>query len=588
MKSSEAPYLADWFAISLRWLSLMGFSTGLALSTGLTLETGAALLFGSLWNVFITVLALQNRRLPYQRPLNLLADVAIGLFVFQNNGGVQGILPWASVLPLFTASIYYELRGGLLASVVIAAAELGLAYLYQGQEFALSVLGGIAGFNLLVGLAFGGASRMLMNQIRHIYQNTLQVRQSAERKAALIERNRLQTFIRMVETISSTLNYRLVLDAVLDLCAGALGLDEQHRSDLVCVVLLFADHDLRIEAARGLSAHDLRETFPAEAGLLHKSLESAEVSLGENPAADPELGRIMVMQTCKTALVVPLRRGVNAYGMLLFGHPEAGFFNPERVELLEMIGHQAVISIQNARLYQDLESEKERIVQSQEEARKKLARDLHDGPIQSVAAIAMRADVARHMLSRSTQEANNELTKIEEVARRTTKELRHMLFTLRPLALETEGLEVALKTMAEKTRETYQQNVQVDVEATVVDQLELNKQTVVFYLAEEAVNNARKHAQAPVIYVRLRRIPQEPTIALLEILDSGRGFDVQEVMGSYDKRGSLGMVNLQERTDLISGLLQIDSAPGKGTRIRVFIPLTEEAADRLQRGKLGK
>jgi len=68
---------------------------------------------------------------------------------------------------------------------------------------------------------------------------------------------------------------------------------------------------------------------------------------------------------------------------------------------------------------------------------------------------------------------------------------------------------------------------------------------------------------------------------LLEVRDDGVGFDVAAVNRSYDQRGSLGMVNLRERTELVNGVLNIQSASGKGTRVQVYIPLTEEAADRL-------
>jgi signal transduction histidine kinase len=71
----------------------------------------------------------------------------------------------------------------------------------------------------------------------------------------------------------------------------------------------------------------------------------------------------------------------------------------------------------------------------------------------------------------------------------------------------------------------------------------------------------------------------------LEIEDDGMGFDVEAVNKSYDKRGSLGMINLRERTELVNGLLNIDSASGKGTRVQVYIPLTEEAADQLHHAK---
>ena len=71
----------------------------------------------------------------------------------------------------------------------------------------------------------------------------------------------------------------------------------------------------------------------------------------------------------------------------------------------------------------------------------------------------------------------------------------------------------------------------------------------------------------------------------MEIEDDGLGFDVEAVHRSYDNRGSLGMVNLRERSELVTGLLNLDSAPGKGTRVQVYIPLTEEAADRLHHAK---
>jgi signal transduction histidine kinase len=158
-----------------------------------------------------------------------------------------------------------------------------------------------------------------------------------------------------------------------------------------------------------------------------------------------------------------------------------------------------------------------------------------------------------------------------------------MLFTLRPLVLESQGLVAALQAMAEKMKETYGQDVLVKVDESILPDLELGKQGVIFYIAEEAVNNARKHAQAPHIWVRLRSLEKE--IALLEIVDDGLGFDVDAVTRAYDKRGSLGMVNLRERAELVSGLLQIDSAPGKGTKVQVYIPLSEDAVDRIHHNK---
>ena len=121
----------------------------------------------------------------------------------------------------------------------------------------------------------------------------------------------------------------------------------------------------------------------------------------------------------------------------------------------------------------------------------------------------------------------------------------------------------------------------VHIDERVTKQLEMGKQGVIFYIIEEAVNNARKHASAETIAVRLRQM--EIGIALLEIEDNGVGFDVNAMSQSYDKRASssLGMVNLHDRSELVNGLLHIDSAPGHGTKIQVYIPLTEDASDRL-------
>lgn len=158
-----------------------------------------------------------------------------------------------------------------------------------------------------------------------------------------------------------------------------------------------------------------------------------------------------------------------------------------------------------------------------------------------------------------------------------------MLFTLRPLILESQGLHAALKAMADKMHETFNQNVLLEISEQVTAQLDISKQGVIFYIVEEALTNARKHANASTVWVRLK--PVEQSVAVLEIEDDGIGFDVAAVNKAYDKRSSLGMVNLRERAELVNGLLDVQSAPGKGTKISVYLPLSEEAADRLQHAR---
>lgn len=432
---------------------------------------------------------------------------------------------------------------------------------------------------LSIGLIFG----YYWSRLRSLRQTREKIRQSTREAIIRTESERLRAIYDLVTTLSATLNYQRVLDKALDLTTTALSNASDPSDHLVGAVLLFDEGRLVVGSSRRFTRPDTLLTLRGDAGLIARSLHEGRPLVTQNPTEDPELGRLIAMRSCKSAYCYPLRAGIDAYGVLVFAHPDENFFTSDRQEILEMIGQQAMIAIQNARLYQDLELEKERMMEIQEEARKKLARDLHDGPTQSVAAIAMRINFARRLMERDQNTAEHELHKIEDLARRTTKEIRHMLFTLRPLILESQGLVAALESMAEKMRDTYGQNVIVEADPQIISELELGKQAVIFYIAEEAVNNARKHAQAAHVWVRIR--PSEKDVALLEVEDDGVGFNVGEVDATYERRGSLGMVNMRERAELVNGVLQMDSEEGKGTKIQVWIPLSEEAVDRIRYGK---
>ena len=147
--------------------------------------------------------------------------------------------------------------------------------------------------------------------------------------------------------------------------------------------------------------------------------------------------------------------------------------------------------------------------------------------------------------------------------------------------LESKGLAAALKAMAEKMGETYNQTVIVDADHEATTRLEMVKQEEAFYIAEEAVNNARQHANAEHVWIRLKAI--ENDIAMLEIEDDGMGFEPDSANLSNEHRGSSGLVNMRARAELMDGVLNIDSAEGRGTRVRLLIPLTDEARQQLRR-----
>lgn len=583
MINSRPSEWIDWILTTLRWLFLVGMAVAVAIQDRMSLLVALALLAAALWNFLLTVWASLGHRLPAHRLVNLAGDLLISYLLFFLSGGITGSLSWVGVLPLITTSLYFSLRSTLLIALLNLAVQGLIGLISAPPAAVLLFVGTLAPLYLVLSLLFSYLNHKIIQRKALPEKQTATNDPDPEREQSL---NR-QVIFNLISELTSSLNYQRVLDTALDLSASAITEHEEQADKLVGAVLLFSKQDnglpeLQVGSARHFTPTDLRICLPGTAGLIGRSIDNGEPHLSKDPANDPELGRIIALRACQSAYSIPLRLNLDTYGVLLFAHPEPDFFTAERREILDIVGNQSVIAIQNARLYQDLEQEKERMMAIQEESRKKLARDLHDGPTQSVAAIAMRVNFARRLIERDAKAAADEMFKIEELARRTTKEIRHMLFTLRPLVLESQGLSAALGSMADKMHETYGQNVIIQSDQRVVEELEMGKQGVIFYIAEEAVNNARKHARAAHIWVRLKQA--EPDLALLEVEDDGVGFDLKATDANYENRGSLGMVNMRERAELVNGLLQIDSAVGKGTRIRLLIPLSEAAADRIRRG----
>lgn len=582
--SSVTGNIADWLVISLRWLTLLGLSVSLVPQGRFSVFLMVTLLAAGLWNFALMVLAVLNRRLIAHRRGMVALDWILANLLFLSSGGINGGLGWAGLLPVFSAALYHD-GPGMLRVIVLTISSLGgLALIFSPASEVLAYFAIILALFLLVGALFNFLSLKMFRIVERVRQERLEERQKAER----IDQDRQRVIYNLVSELSATLNYQRVLDTALDLSATALSTPAWPADHLVSAVMLFSPGEgngsgtlLRIESARRLTPADLRVTLPGLKGLIGDTIEAGEPHVSREISKDPELSRLVALRACESACCIPLRNGLDTYGVLLFAHPREDYFTSEQQEILDIIGNQAMIAIQNARLYHDLELEKERMMEIQEEARKKLARDLHDGPTQSVAAIAMRVNFARQLIERDKDAISDELFKVEDLARRTTKELRHMLFTLRPLVLESQGLVAALESMAEKTHETFDQNVIIEVDKQVLPDLEMNKQAVIFQIAEEAVNNARKHARAANIWVRLKAVEED--VAMLDIQDDGVGFDLRSVDAAYDSLGSLGMVNMRERAELVNGFLNVSSAPGQGTRIRLVIPLSEAASDRLRR-----
>jgi signal transduction histidine kinase len=295
----------------------------------------------------------------------------------------------------------------------------------------------------------------------------------------------------------------------------------------------------------------------------------------------------------RNLLCVPLVAREQVIGVLEVLNKKEGTFSQQDLELLTAIAAFAAIAIENARLHESVLDERDRVIDAEERARVELARDLHDGPIQLAASVVMRLNFCQMLLAKEPVDQAHlakEIAQTVTLAEQSIQQMRTMLFELRPLVLETEGLESALTVFLERRQQellqeqktTLSLNIESDEPGGQISSLDNKVEAAIFAIAQEAVNNALKHAEASKITVELR---ETPVGLYLTIVDDGRGFDVEQVMDNYAHQASLGMMNIQERSAIIGGDLSIKSAPGQGTRIRVYIP--KEKDERLKKRKTG-
>jgi len=484
----------------------------------------------------------------------------------------SSIMFFFGFLPAISTAIRFDVGWGLLAAAAVAmgyglAALPPNANLHTGRWEIFAIGGralGIIASATVAGLLGDGLKRSVKNAVAEAYQANREelnrLRTASERAKAIYE---------MAGTLSATLSYERVLESVLEV--STIGFKELGAlaARPASMVLLFGDNGLYVAASRNLSHGDEERIIPGESGIIGQSLSTAEPVITGNLADDPELNQFAAFRRSRSAICVPLRAGFESYGVVVFASPEQNAYTDEHVALLTAVCNQAVVAIQNAQLYQTLRDERDRIIEIEEEARKKLARDLHDGPTQSIAAIAMRLNFTRLLLDKEPARVKEELQKLEALARRTTKEIRTMLFTLRPVVLETQGLKVAVEQLVQKLKETEDLPVHLQIE-DLSDRLDINVQAVAFFITEEAINNAKKHANAHNIWVRMYI---QNGYFVTEVEDDGKGFLVDVESEAAAQRGSLGLINLRERAELVEGQLTIESQPGQGTKISLVVPL---------------
>ena len=235
-------------------------------------------------------------------------------------------------------------------------------------------------------------------------------------------------------------------------------------------------------------------------------------------------------------------------------------FTDEDEELIELLAAHAAIAIANARLYEET---RELSVHAE---RNRLALELHDAVSQKLFGLVLNAEAAGTLLESDPEAARVQVAKLQALAREALDELRSLMFELRPPDLERDGLDGTLRKHVDVLRHLQDAEIELDV---VAAQAALSpdpgRDGEVLRIAQEALQNALRHAGAKRIAVRLRG---DDAGLVLEIEDDGRGFD-PDAPGLRSRR--LGLTSMEERAERLGGWLEIRSAPGAGTTVRLEV-----------------
>jgi signal transduction histidine kinase len=387
----------------------------------------------------------------------------------------------------------------------------------------------------------------------------------------------LSLLYQVSQSMASTFELATVLEDTLQLAAAvsdastsALVLIEQESGDLV-VEYAHGERSDRLRRQRmalgqGIAGWVIAHSEPILNNDFHNDPRFA-------PEADAHKGFLI-----KSVLCVPVQIRGKTIGVLeVLNKRGEGGFDGEDLSLMITTANQAAIAIENAWLYQSLRDERDRIIEAQEVVRHQVARNLHDGTIQFLSAISMGIDHLERLLELKPEAARSELQALRDLIRQAMTQARLALFELRPVILETQGLVAALETYVHQLGSSEEFAIHLEAEPAL-PKLSNSIASTVFAIIQEAVTNAKKHAAARDMWLRLSQVD-----GWLQVIveDNGAGFDPEMVEQNYDRRCSMGLLSMRERAELIDGQLTIESCkspPRNGTRVILRLPVRRHFA----------
>lgn len=317
---------------------------------------------------------------------------------------------------------------------------------------------------------------------------------------------------------------------------------------------------LVLTVAEGQNAQQLRgRVFPIEESVSGEVIRSGKPVVLADASADDRVHQPVVrLGGMGPTMLVPLIAGDRPLGTLAVANRSGGrAFDDAALELLETFAGQASVAIEYGRA----QSELERLAVMDD--RERIAKELHDGVIQSLFAVGMGLQ-ATAILSKDPDLEQRVSDAVSEIDR-AIRDLRNYIFGLRPGILADRQLDQAIRHLAEDFQQKTGVTTVMEIDGTVAAELSSRAADVV-QLAREALSNVGRHAEATTCRVTMAR--SDDGAALLEIDDDGRGFDPAAARGTGH-----GLGNLDERAASLGGKLSIESKPGEGTTVRVSIPL---------------
>jgi signal transduction histidine kinase len=319
---------------------------------------------------------------------------------------------------------------------------------------------------------------------------------------------------------------------------------------------------LEMRTVVGPSADALRGArIPTEGSFAAEALRTNRPQRSNDAQNDPRgYKRSLVLGNTRTILSVPMKTRQRTVGVLSVYNKEGeGGFTDRDAELATFFANQAAAAIENARLY---EQTREYAVV---EERNRLARELHDSVTQSLFSVTLLSEAALNLLDRDSAKARERLERANELAQGALAEMRALIFQLRPMALQEEGLLSALKKHVNALHSRHGRAVQLQVTGTP-RRLPAPIEDAAFRIVQESLNNVVKHANAAQTEVRLEF---DADCLRVSTTDSGQGFDPQ----APPQRKTLGMSSMRERAESVGGALTVESAPDRGTRVTAELPL---------------